>query len=557
MSSTRKVLVTSALPYANNRPHVGHIAGAYLPADIYVRYLRLAGVETTFICGSDDYGVAIMLTSQKEGKTPAEVARFYNQEQLKAFEALDIKFDIYGATSQNPYHADVSQQFFKRMAEKGYFEKVRSKQFFDPKVKAFLPDRFVKGTCSYCEAQDQNGDQCENCGNVLDTATLKNARSVISGDPAVVEETVEWVIDLSKFKGTVEDWLAKAVVRDGTKKFVRGLIGSGLVKRSMTRDISWGIPVPLEDPEAKGKVLYVWFDAPIGYISNTIQLTAEQSGDAEAGKKMWQRDDVERYHFIGEDNSIFHCVIWIAMLAAEGDFKLPSGVIVNNFLNLQFGDEEEQKMSKSRGTAVFIEDYLQAGGEVDALRYYLTSVAPEKARTAYKPDDLQQRRDSELADVIGNLVNRIVSFSRKHFGSEAPQVHSSLVDAVDKEFESAINNAHREASELLETFQFRSALERVMLLGRNANLYVDKTAPWKSIKTDRNRTETSLALALSAIRTLSVLLEPFIPKTAKKMQNIIGLNDSNWSSAIEKLPKGHQLNEPQILFPKAEAQAKS
>jgi methionyl-tRNA synthetase len=403
MSKTRKVIVTSALPYANNRPHVGHIAGAYLPADIYVRFLKSKGVDVKFVCGSDDYGVAIMLTAQKEEKTPAEVAKFYNQEQKKAFDALNINFDIYGATSQNPFHTDVSQDFFKLIFEKGYFEKNRNQQFYDEQTKTFLPDRFVKGRCGYCEAEDQNGDQCENCGNVLDTTTLKEARSVLSGQPAVVAETVEWLLDLSRFREPVEAWLENAKLRDGTKKFVRGLISTGLVKRSMTRDISWGIPVPLEDPDAKGKVLYVWFDAPIGYISNTAQLLNSK----DQGNDLWCDKEIEKYHFIGEDNTIFHCVIWIAMLHASGKYKLPDGVIVNNFLNIQFTGQEEQKMSKSRGTAVFIEDYLESGGEVDALRYYLTSVAPEKARTAYKPEDLDQKRNSELADVLGNLVNRI------------------------------------------------------------------------------------------------------------------------------------------------------
>lgn len=552
MKPARKVLVTSALPYANNRPHVGHIAGAYLPADIYVRFLRLQGVDTNFICGSDDYGVAIMLTAQKEGKSPADVASFYNAAQRTAFDALNIKFDIYGSTSSNPYHKEVSQQFFKSMFDKGFFEKHRSEQFYDQKNKSFLPDRFVKGICAYCEALDQNGDQCENCGNVLDTKTLKEARSVLSGELAKVEETVEWQIDLSKFQGTVEKWLEGAKIREGTKKFVNGLISSGLVKRSMTRDIAWGIPVPLDDPEAAGKVLYVWFDAPIGYISNTVQLMVEKGSTEEAGRALWQTDDVERYHFIGEDNSIFHCVIWIAMLAAEGEYKLPTGVIVNNFLNIQFVGQEEQKMSKSRGTAVFIEDYLEAGGEVDALRYYLTAVAPEKARTAFKPDDLEQRRNSELADVLGNLVNRIVSFSKKNFGSGAPRLHQAKLDAVDTEFQAGIEACHKEVTDLLENFQFKLALERCMLLARSANMYVDKTAPWKCFKVDKDKAETVLAVTLGGIRALSVVLEPFIPETAQKIQKILGLGDQKWVDAMDILPEGHQLGEAVILFPKAQ-----
>lgn len=556
MSNSRKVVVTSALPYANNRPHVGHIAGAYLPADIYVRFLRLKGVDTKFICGSDDYGVAIMLTAQKEGKTPAEVARYYNAEQQKAFSALNIEFDIYSSTSNNPYHKEVSQKFFRSIFDKGFFEKQRSKQFYDQKLKAFLPDRFVKGICAFCGAEDQNGDQCENCGNVLDTETLREARSVLSGEPAKIEQTVEWLLDLSRFQGTVEQWLEVAKVRDGTKKFVKGLISGGLVKRSMTRDISWGIPVPLEDPDAQGKVLYVWFDAPIGYISNTIELMAKEAGDSEVGSELWQSEKVERYHFIGEDNAIFHCVIWIAMLSAEGSYKLPDGVIVNNFLNIQFVGQEEQKMSKSRGTAVFIDDYLEAGGEVDALRYYLTSVAPERARTAFRPDDLEQRRNSELADVLGNLVNRIVSFSKKNFGSLPPQLHKHKLDDYDAEFEKSIIDCQREVDELLESFQFKLALERCMSLARSANSYVDKTAPWKAFKVDKEKAETALAMTLWSIKALSILLEPFIPSTAKKIQSILGLSEQQkWSDALSGLDSETALGEAVILFPKAVTKA--
>lgn len=544
----RKVVVTSALPYANNRPHVGHIAGAYLPADIYVRFLRLSGVDVKFVCGSDDYGVAIMLSAQKEGKTPAEVAKHYNAEQKKSFDALNIDFDIYSATSQNPYHAQISQDFFKKIFDKGYFEKNRNQQFYDQTQKTFLPDRFVKGICGFCNTPDQNGDQCENCGNVLDIESLKNPISVLSGEPATIAETVEWLLDLSRFKEEVSGWLAKSQVRDGTRKFVSGLIESGLVKRSMTRDISWGIPVPLEDPEAKGKVLYVWFDAPIGYISNTAELMAKLGESPEAGKELWKNKDVEHYHFIGEDNSIFHCVIWIAMLTASAEYKLPDGVIVNNFLNIQFPGEEEQKMSKSRGSAVFIEDYLEAGGEVDALRYYLTAVAPEKARTAYKPEDLDQKRNSELADVLGNLVNRIVSFSKKHFPDNFPQPHT--LEEEDLSFKQEILACHTQVSKLLEEFQFKSALEHVMALARYANGYVDRSAPWKAIKTDRNKAETSLHITLTAIQVLSVLLEPFIPATAKRIQLILGVENLNWQSALEACPAEHKLGEPVILFPK-------
>jgi methionyl-tRNA synthetase len=548
MNSKRRVIVTSALPYANNRPHVGHVAGAYLPADIYVRYLRLTGAEVDFVSGSDDYGVAIMLTAKKEGKTPAEVAKYYNAEQKKSFDALNINFDIYSATSQNPHHTETSQDFFKKIFDRGFFEKRANKQFFDPNSQTFLPDRFVKGTCGFCSALDQNGDQCENCGNVLDIESLKNPISVLSGETATVADTVEWLLDLSRFKDVVSSWLDKAKIREGTRKFVTGLIDSGLVKRSMTRDISWGIPVPLEDPDAKGKVLYVWFDAPIGYISNSIELAVRRGQNAEAGRDLWKSKDVERYHFIGEDNSIFHCVIWIAMLSATDQYQLPDGVIVNNFLNIQFSGQEEQKMSKSRGTAVFIEDYLESGGEPDALRYYLTAVAPEKARTAYKPDDLDQKRNSELADILGNLVNRIVSFTKKHIPDNYPQI--SALTTTDKDFQDEMSNTLKQVSDLLEDFQFKAALEQAMNLARFANGYVDRSAPWKMIKQDRVSAETSLALSLQAIKVLSVVLEPFIPATARKIRTILGFEDIRWDQALEMPSSSHKLGEPVILFPK-------
>ena len=276
----RRVLVTGALPYSNNRLHIGHIAGAYVPADIYVRFLRLCGAEVRFICGSDDHGVAIMLSAEKEGKTPAEVSRYYNEKQQRDFGSLGINFDIYGATSRNPYHVKCSQDFFLKLLEKGYLGKQKTRQFYDDSRSMFLPDRFVKGVCGYCGKPDQNGDQCEDCGNALDVDTLKNAYSVVSQTPASIKETVHWFLDLSRCGTEVENWLARATLRDFSRKYVRGLITTGLIKRSMTRDISWGIPVPLSEPDAQGKVLYVWFDAPIGYISNTMQLCAESNGSS-------------------------------------------------------------------------------------------------------------------------------------------------------------------------------------------------------------------------------------------------------------------------------------
>jgi len=305
LKNRKRVLVTAGLPYSNGRLHVGHIAGAYLPSDIYVRFLKLQKVPTLYICGSDDHGVAIMLAAEKEGKTPQEVATYYNQKQHQAFSGLGINFDIYSSTSTNKYHYQTSQEFFKTLHSKGFFEKQVTKQFFDDSRSMFLPDRFVKGTCGFCGTKEQNGDQCESCGKMLDVDTLKDALSIFSNTPASIKETSHWFLDLSQFDQNVKDWLATAKLREHSRSYVNGLLSTGLVKRSMTRDISWGIPVPLEDPEAKGKVLYVWFDAPIGYVSNTMEVCEERFGAKQDYEKWWKGADSEIYHFIGEDNTVY------------------------------------------------------------------------------------------------------------------------------------------------------------------------------------------------------------------------------------------------------------
>lgn len=467
----KRYLVTAALPYSNGRLHVGHIAGAFLPADIHVRYLRLKGHDVTFICGSDDHGVAIVLSAQKEGKTPAEVSTHFNARQAADFAGLGIDFDIYGSTSRNPYHHKFSQDMFLSLHRKGYFEKQSTRQFYDEAKEMFLPDRFVKGTCGFCGTPDQNGDQCENCGKMLDVDTLKEARSTVSGQPAVVRETVHWFLDLSRFEGDVTRWLEKSDLRDHTRSYVQGLLSTGLVKRSMTRDLDWGIPVPLEEPEARNKVLYVWFDAPIGYISNTYKLCEEQ-GDPSRFEALWRSPDTEILHFIGEDNTIFHCVIWIAMLHADASYQLPHGVIVNQFLNFQKGGEVE-KISKSRGTAIWIEDYLAEGNMPDSLRYYLTSIAPESARTIYRPDDLVQRHNTDLANALGNFVNRILSFNSKYVGTVVPECPLEKVTARDEEFRALMKETHRRADELLSNYSFKAALECIMAFVRECNKYSD------------------------------------------------------------------------------------
>lgn len=548
----KKVLVTAALPYSNNRPHVGHVAGCYLSADTYVRYLRSKGVDVRFVCGSDDHGVAIMLTAQKEGKSPADVAHYYNAKQQEAFASLGIHFDVYGATSRTKFHKKASQDFFLSMEKKGFFEKQRSRQFFDEKRQMFLPDRFVRGVCGYCGTPDQNGDQCEECGKVLDVDTLKDAVSVFSGERATVRETVHWFLDLSRFEGLVEEWLGAATLRDHTRSYVKGLLGSGLVKRSMTRDLEWGVPVPLDDPEARGKALYVWFDAPIGYISNTMELCEVRDGSAEQFRTWWSSEETDIYHFIGEDNTIFHCVIWIAMLSAEGSFRLPKGVIVNQFLNIKFPGTEEQKMSKSRGTAVWIEDLVSQGVPADSIRYYLTMVAPEKARAAYKPDDLVQRHNSELADVLGNFVNRVLSFSLKHVGTRVPKLYESKGGDVDAKFRQATEAISGKVGELVERFEFKAGLEAAMEYVRACNKYIDDKKPWATRKEDMEATEHTLRHAIEGIRTLAVVLSPYIPNSADRIAHMLNLSaeQRQWSAANRRLSDAHELHHAEILFQK-------
>lgn len=551
-SRQRRVLVTAGLPYSNGRLHVGHLGGAHIPSDIYVRYLRLAGANVRFICGSDDYGVAIMLAAEKEGRTPREVADFYRAKQVEDFAGMEMSFDHYSGTSSNPLHAKTSQDFFLALYKKGYFEKQSSRQFYDERKAVFLPDRYVKGTCGFCGTVEQAGDQCESCGKVLDVDTLKDATSVMSGGPATVRETVHWFLDLSRFRQEVEGWIARAELRDQTRAYVSGLLESGLIKRAMTRDLSWGIPVPLDDPDAAGKVLYVWFDAPIGYISNTVEMCVKNGGSAKDADVWWRDPSTEVVHFIGEDNTVFHCIIWIAMLHAEGTITLPKAVVVNHYVNIQVADRDVEKMSKSRGTAVWIGEYLARGGDPDSLRYYLTATASEKARGVFRMEDLELRHNGELADTLGNLVNRITSFSVKHCGPSVPEYDPARECEADRRLEQQLRDTFRQATEELEHFSFKAALEVIMEFARACNRYVDEKAPWSTRKTDMETTKVTLAVCLRAIHALGVMLSPFIPGASDKILQAFGRSGEgvSWSDAVDYRVQGRPLSQPPILFQK-------
>lgn len=551
-SGGRRVLVTAGLPYSNGRLHVGHLGGAYIPSDIYVRFLRLRGANVRYVCGSDDYGVAIVLSAEKEGKSPREVADFYRTKQIEDFSGLGISFDHYSGTSSNPFHTDVSQKFFLSLFKKGYFEKRTTKQFYDDHKGVFLPDRYVRGTCSYCGAVEQAADQCENCGKVLDVESLKGATSAVSGGAVTVRDTVHWFLDLSRFRSEVEQWIAGAELRDQTRAYVSGLLEGGLIKRAMTRDLSWGVPVPLDDPDAEGKVLYVWFDAPIGYISNTVEM-CRQNPDPVNDSDLWWRDPgTELVHFIGEDNTVFHCIIWIAMLHAEGTLNLPKAVVVNHFINIQSSGEKIEKMSKSRGTAVWIGDYLASGGDPDSLRYYLTATASEKARGVFRMEDLEMRHNGELADTLGNLVNRITSFSIKYCGPTVPEYDPAFVTDADRSLECELKDAFQRVTEELERYSFKAALEAVMEFARACNRYVDEKAPWSTRKTDMEVTKVTLAISLHAIHALGVMLSPFIPFASAKILQAFGrsVDSVTWEDAISYKVTGLSLVQPPILFQK-------
>jgi methionyl-tRNA synthetase len=553
----RRILLTAALPYANGALHVGHIAGAYLPCDIYARYLKSSGAELSTICGSDDHGVAMVLAGLKEDLSPAAVAEKYHEKQHHALNGMKICFDVYGATSRNEFHTELSQRFFLSLHKKGFFKKKISEQYFDASKNAFLPDRFVRGTCGFCNAPEQNGDQCEQCGKELDVTSLKDPRSVLSGGEVTLKETVHWFLDLSQFEPRVAAWLKDAVVREHTRSYVKGLLSQGLVERSMTRDLAWGIPVPLAESDAQGKVLYVWFDAPIGYISNTMQLCKAREGSPEHVARWWASPETEIYHFIGEDNTIFHTIIWIAMLAAHGEFSLPKGVVVNHFLNFQKDPTLVEKMSKSRGTALWVHEYLEQGGSPDVLRYYLTAIAPEESRSVFNPLELPLKNNSELGAIIGNLYQRVIQFTRTKLTPEVPSPDESPIRDVDATFLTLLNNTHRSITEDLEHHRFRDALNKAMDFGRACNKYLDETAPWKSIKSDAALTKRSLYTVFQGLKFLGIVLAPFLPDTAEKIATMLGLTaeERSWHHASLPYAAGRPLIEPQILFPRIEAEA--
>jgi len=572
--ASRRLLVTAALPYSNGRLHVGHVAGAYLPADTYVRYLRATGAEVRFICGSDDNGVAALKTAREMDTTVEELTARFNASQQRDFAGLGIEFDIYGGTHQPEYvstHKRFSQDFFRKIYDKGLFTKRATKQLYDSEADQFLPDRFVRGTCPHCGSANAFGDQCEDCGRSVEQVELIDPISVMTGATPTLKETVHWYLRLDQLQSRLSDWLASKKDASGNGAVWRPTVlnqslgriqAEGLPERAMTRDLLWGVPVPLDDPDAKGKSLYVWFDAPVGYVSFTAALHERQGDSPEDYEKWWKDPDCRIVHFIGEDNIVFHAITWPAMLLAThdsdstqgemGEYQLPHNVVANSFLNIKFPGKEAEKISKSRGTAVWIEDYLRTF-DPDPLRYYLTAVAPEASRTAFDVDDFIGRNNGELVNAFGNFFNRIVSFTHKYFDGKVPTAGDR--NAEDLAQLERCGQAARRVAEELESFHFKAALGEVMVLARAGNGYVDTTKPFMSRKTDMAACGRAINVCLQTARTLTTICAPFLPAIADKCARMLGVDGDYhaWSGATSQLSDGHPLGQTEILVKKLDA----
>lgn len=539
--------ITAALPYANGPVHIGHLAGVYVPADIYVRYLRSKGEDVAFVCGSDEHGVAIELRARKEGKSPQEVVDFYHNQIKDSFEKFGISFDIYHRTSSELHH-ETASEFFKKMEAEGKFTVETSEQFFDEKEQQFLADRYIKGTCPNCGYEEAYGDQCEKCGSTLSPTELKNPKSMLSGESPVMKETKHWYLPLDKYEPWLKEWLL-----EGHKEWKSNVYGqckswidNGLRPRPMTRDLKWGIPVPVDGGE--GKVLYVWFDAPIGYISATKQWAKDQGKNWE---DYWKSDDTRLLHFIGKDNIVFHCIIFPTLLKAEGSYVLPDNVPANEFLNL-----ESNKISTSRNWAVWLHEYLEEFPEKqDVLRYTLTANAPETKDNDFTWKDFQARNNSELVAIFGNFVNRAVVLTHKYFDGKVP-ARGELMP-IDEDVINAVSEAPAKIQSAFDQFKFREALSQMMELARIGNKYLADTEPWKLIKEDKSRVETILNIALQISANLAIVCEPFLPFTAQKLTGILNTKKRGWTEAggVDFLSDGHQLNEATLLFEKIEDKA--
>lgn len=537
----RRTLVTSALPYANGPVHIGHLAGVYVPADIYVRYLRLKGEDVLHIGGSDEHGVPITIRAKKEGVSPQDIVDKYHFLIKKSFEEFGISFDIYSRTSSD-IHKKTASDFFLELHNKGQFVEKTSEQYYDEEARMFLADRYIMGECPHCGNQNAYGDQCESCGTSLSPTDLKNPRSTISGSKPVMRETKHWYLPLDKHEGWLRNWILEDHKEWKTNVYgqCKSWLDMGLQPRAVSRDLDWGVPIPL--PDAKGKVLYVWFDAPIGYISNTKELLPD------SWEKWWKQEDTRLIHFIGKDNIVFHCIVFPAMLKAEGSYILPENVPANEFLNLE-GD----KISTSRNWAVWLHEYLEDfPGKQDVLRYVLTANAPETKDNDFTWKDFQARNNNELVAILGNFINRALVLTQKYFDGKVPPIHE-LTD-YDKQTLSEFADVKTAVENSLDTFRFRDALKEAMNLARIGNKYLADTEPWKLAKTDMARVETILNLSLQITANLAIAFEPFLPFSVDKIRNFINMKNLTWNQLghVDILPEGHQLGKAELLFEKIE-----
>ena len=541
----KKILITSALPYANGPLHIGHIAGAYLPADIYTRYQKLRGRNAIHICGTDEHGVAITIRADREGKTPKEIVDFYHERIKEDFRLMRIEFDNFSRTTL-PLHYETAKEFFLRLYEKGYISKKETQQYYCPNCKRFLPDRYVEGTCPYCGYEKARGDQCDNCGRWLEPKELINPRCAICGATPELRKSFHYYLLLSKLAPKLKAYLdtKKSYWKPEVIGLALSWIREGLKDRAITRDLSWGVPVPLK--EAQGKVLYVWFDAPIGYISSTKEW-AIKKGDPDLWKEWWQdKENTKLVHFIGKDNIVFHALVWPSMLLGHGDYVLPDNVPANYYLNL-----EGSKISTSRNWAIWIGDLARLY-PADYIRFALTYSMPETKDSDFTFADFKERINNELVNNFGNFVNRTLSFIVKYLkGRVGPLTDKG--SGEDAHILSLVEKAPYELGNLIDTYNFRKGLIYIMELSASGNRYFDKMAPWISRKQDLNRTKRTLSVCYALIRTLSVLIEPYLPDSAQKIRKMIKSNLRNWEKAADwSIPTEIEIERPEVLYKKVE-----
>ena len=536
----KRYLITSALPYANGPVHIGHLAGVYVPSDIYTRYLRLKGHDVISVCGSDEHGVPITIKARKEGITPQQVVDRYHEIIEKSFRRLGMSFDIYSRTS-SPTHRVTAADFFRKLYDEGKFIEQTSEQFYDEEAQTFLADRYIIGTCPHCQNEKAYGDQCEKCGSTLSSNELINPRSAVSGAVPVKRETKHWYLPLDKYEQFLREWIL-----EGHKEWKSNVYGQckswldlGLQPRAVSRDLDWGIPVPVEG--AEGKVLYVWFDAPIGYISATKDLTPDW-------EKYWKSEDTKMVHFIGKDNIVFHCIVFPSMLKAHGDYILPENVPANEFLNLE-GD----KISTSQNWAVWLHEYLdEFPGKEDVLRYVLCANAPETKDNDFTWKDFQSRNNSELVAVLGNFVNRALVLTKKYYDGVVPAC-GQMTD-YDKATIDELQKIKASLERNIETYHFREALKDAMAYARIGNKYLADTEPWKVVKTDPERVKTILNIALQITANTAIAIEPFMPFSAEKMLKMLAVEKFGWEQlgSMELIAAGHTIGEAELLFEKIE-----